>query len=62
MTYTLVIWNKKVAKQENRFFVHSPTQGVVKFESKAYNAPIVCVKDSDKIHKMIPLAEFIERI
>ena len=58
--YTVFIWNKKLAfnKDQSEFYKHLDFN-VLDFD-KNYNSPVLSTKD--KVFKMLPITEFIERL
>ena len=60
-TYCLVIWNKHLSRtQDHDFYYHHSSREPIIYNKHTYKQPVLCSKD--KIHKMIPVHEFYERV
>lgn len=61
LTYTLLIWNKKVSylNLHGTYYTHTLNEPI-KFKQGIHNDPVVVTKT--KVHQMLPLKEFYERV
>jgi predicted secreted protein len=61
MTYCLFVWNKRLVQStlDEKWYKHSPQEPIT-IKNKMYKHPVLCI--NDKVHKMVPLAEFLGRL